>query len=502
MIRRIVPALLAMALLAAACGTPAATSPAIPAPVAAPQVMPSGAQPISDTPGSSSTEQTCNNGNADGQPFASRAAARARPHAGRARTWPRSSSHGQLVAGVDQNTLLWGYRDQTGQLKGFDIDMVDQVAQAIFGPSWPQHIRYVIVPNADRIPAVSSGQVDIVAETMTITCGRQYRQPGQKVDPTACCVDFSTEYYDAAQRILVPAGSPIRSVADLAGKRVCAASGSTSLVNLTNQAPAAKQVEVVNQTDCLVLLQQGQVDAISTDDTILEGLAAQDPNLKLLSAQLSHEPYGMAISQAHPDFTRFVNAVLANERADGEWKAIWTSELGKVLGPTAPSAPAGLLPGLRRSTVAPLAFVRRCPRRSGPDESGGAGWSPVRPRCRAPAGRVEGGTAARPQRGGVAGRSRPGLGHVGVVPGGVTGDRFDRGPTAVGWARPSGTRELVVGAHGSHGRPPGRVDGAGRALPAGSGRRLVHLGARTADRADVEGHSGRHGNRHLDGRHR
>ena len=247
--------------------------------------------------------------------------------------------HGQLVAGVDQNTLLWGYRDQTGQLKGFDIDMVDQVAQAIFGPSWPQHIRYVIVPNADRIPAVSSGQVDIVAETMTITCGRQYRQPGQKVDPTACCVDFSTEYYEAAQRILVPAGSPIRSVADLAGKRVCAASGSTSLVNLTNRAPAAKQVEVVNQTDCLVLLQQGQVDAISTDDTILEGLAAQDPNLKLLSAQLSHEPYGMAISQAHPDFTRFVNAVLANERADGEWKAIWTSELGKVLGPTAPPPP-------------------------------------------------------------------------------------------------------------------------------------------------------------------
>jgi polar amino acid transport system substrate-binding protein len=218
--------------------------------------------------------------------------------------------------------------------------MVDQVAQAIFGPSWAQHILYVIVPNGKRISAVSSGQVDIVAETMTITCGRQYRPPGQKVDPNACCVDFSTEYYNAAQRILVPIGSPIRSVADLAGKRVCAASGSTSLVNLTKQAPAAKQVELVNQTDCLVLLQQGQVDAISTDDTILEGLAAQDPNLKLLGARLSDEPYGMAISQAHPDFTRFVNAVLAKERTDGEWKAIWTGELGKVLGPSAPPPPA------------------------------------------------------------------------------------------------------------------------------------------------------------------
>ncbi len=125
---------------------------------------------------------------------------------------------GYLRAGVDQNTYLWAYRDPaTGNLAGFDIDMVDQVAQAIFGPAYQSHIRYVIVPNADRVSAVASGQVDLVAETMTITCPRQQT------------VDFSTEYYDASQRVLVPDGSPITSLAGLAGKRVCAAAGSTSL---------------------------------------------------------------------------------------------------------------------------------------------------------------------------------------------------------------------------------------------------------------------------------
>jgi polar amino acid transport system substrate-binding protein len=249
-------------------------------------------------------------------------------------------NRGYLTAGVDQNTLLWGYRTPDGQLAGFDIDMVDRIAQAIFGPQWQKHIQYKIVPNAERIPAVASGEVDIVAETMTITCARQEPAPGQTPDPTACCVDFSTEYYDAAQRILVPRGSSIQSVADLAGKRVCAAQGSTSLVNLTNEVPAARQIAVVNQTDCLVMLEQGQVDAISTDDTILEGLAAQDPNVVLVKgASLHDEPYGMAISQKHPDFTRFVNGVLAQERSDGNWTAIWTSILGPVLHSTAPAPP-------------------------------------------------------------------------------------------------------------------------------------------------------------------
>jgi polar amino acid transport system substrate-binding protein len=340
MTRRVLVILSALALLAVGCGATGVSSPAIPAAVTVPPVLPNGARAVSDTPDASAANRSCNGGD----PQASLAPRGPLPGPGHmpvGSTMAAILQRGHLNAGVDQNTLLWGYRNPEGQLAGFDIDMVDQVARALFGPSWPSRIRYVIVPNADRIPAVASGRVDVLAETMTITCSRQQAPANSKVDPSACCVDFSSEYYAAAQRILVPVGSPIHSVAELAGKRVCAAQGSTSLVNLSKWVPAARQIAVANQTDCLVMLQQGQADAISTDDTILQGLAAQDPNLELLkTAPLSDEPYGMAISKAHPDLTRFVNGVLAQERSDGEWAAIWTSILGPVLHTSAPRPPA------------------------------------------------------------------------------------------------------------------------------------------------------------------
>ena len=85
--------------------------------------------------------------------------------------------------------------------------------------------------------------------------------------------------------------------------------------------PVIQLWAVPNETDCLVMLQQGQVDAISTDNAILQGLAAQDPNTMIVGPAFTTEPYGMAISKAHPEFTSFVNGVLAQERADGTWAA-------------------------------------------------------------------------------------------------------------------------------------------------------------------------------------
>jgi polar amino acid transport system substrate-binding protein len=232
---------------------------------------------------------------------------------------------GYLRAGVDQNTYLWGYRDPvTGQLEGFDIDMVEQVALAIFGS--PGHVRFTIVPNADRVQAVQDDQVDIVVETMTINCSREQS------------VDFSSVYYDAGQQILVPSNSTITGPQDLGGKRVCATDGSTSLQNLVVPPVAPHPIlwSVPNEADCLVMLQQGQIDAISTDNTILEGLEAQDPNTRIVGPLFTAEPYGMAISKNHPEFTAFVNGVLANERSNGTWAFIY----GQVLGPTLGAAPS------------------------------------------------------------------------------------------------------------------------------------------------------------------
>jgi polar amino acid transport system substrate-binding protein len=229
---------------------------------------------------------------------------------------------GYLIAGVDQNTYDFGFRNPfNGQIEGFDIDMIKAVAKAI-GVS---KVEYKAIPDSERQSAVYSGAVDIVAHTMTILCKRLLQYP----DP----VDFSSVYFNAAQKVLVLRGSKATSLADLRGQKVCATSGADSLARIV----AAKAVPVPVQywTDCLVLLQQGDVAAISTDDAILAGLKAQDPWTTILPPPVSHEPYGLAISKKHPDFVRFVNAVLEQMRTDGQWAASYRHWIG----PSVPSPP-------------------------------------------------------------------------------------------------------------------------------------------------------------------
>jgi polar amino acid transport system substrate-binding protein len=316
-----VAVVVALAALASACGTSVQATTET---VTTPDVVPAGAHIVHPTPPSAS--QSCGDPTASLPPPATMPAPGAMPAGS---TMAAIQARGYLLAGVDQNTYLWGYRDPvTGGYSGFDIDMVRQVSQAIFGT--PDAVRYVVVPNADRVQAVQDGEVDLVAETMTINCQREQS------------VDFSSVYYVAGQRILVPDNSPITGPADLGGKRVCAADGSTSLNNLVGPG-VAKGVQVwavPNETDCLVMLQQGQVDAISTDDAILQGLAAQDPNTKIVGPTFTAEPYGMAIAKAHPDLVSFVNGVLAAERADGTWAQIYDANLGSVSTGPAPAPPA------------------------------------------------------------------------------------------------------------------------------------------------------------------
>jgi polar amino acid transport system substrate-binding protein len=222
-------------------------------------------------------------------------------------------ARGYLIAGVDQNTYHFGFLNPLdGQVEGFDIDMIKAVAEAIFGN--PDKVEYKAISDAQRIPDIRSGAVDIVAHTMTITCARLKQ------------VAFSSVYFDAAQRVLVLKNSPARSLADLKGQKVCATAGSDSLAVIA--AAGAIPVAVTYWTDCLVLLQQGDVAAISTDDSILAGLEAQDPWTMMVGPRLTNEPYGLAISLQHPDFVRFVNAVLQQLRTDGQWAASYARWIG------------------------------------------------------------------------------------------------------------------------------------------------------------------------------
>ena len=224
-------------------------------------------------------------------------------------------ARGYLIAGVDQSTYHFGYLNPlNGQIEGFDIDIVHAVAAAIFGN--PDKVQFKAITDAQRIPGIQSGAVDMVAHTMTIDCSRLK------------LVDFSTVYFDAGQRVLVEKGSPVRGIGDLGRQKVCATIGSTSIANIAAALSRPIPVAVPYWTDCLVLLQQGDVAAISTDDSILAGLAAQDPYTTMVGPRFTSEPHGLAISKQHPDFVRFANVVLAQMRSDGQWAASYAHWVG------------------------------------------------------------------------------------------------------------------------------------------------------------------------------
>jgi polar amino acid transport system substrate-binding protein len=213
---------------------------------------------------------------------------------------------GYLIAGVNSANLDFGYLNPaTGQIEGFEIDLVKQVVRAIFGNDDPSHYRLVALTVPQRLPFVQTGRVDIVVDAITITCQRKQE------------VDFSTVYYDAKQRVLVPSSSTATGIGAFAGKPVCA-SAQSAPIEVMDQLPLSERPRAVGRPqaiDCLVALQEGQVDAISTDDSILLGFKTQDPNTKIVGPSLGDVPYGMAISQTHPDFVRFVNGVLAQLRS-------------------------------------------------------------------------------------------------------------------------------------------------------------------------------------------
>ncbi|MEU4428022.1 glutamate ABC transporter substrate-binding protein [Actinoplanes sp. NPDC024001] len=230
--------------------------------------------------------------------------------------------NGRLVLGTSQDTLLFSSRNpRTGQVEGFDVDMGRQIAAALFGD--PKKLQIKVVPHAERTAWVRNGKVDLVINTMTANCERWQE------------VDFSTVYYVAGQRVLVAEGSGIDSLDELGGQKVCAAVGSTSLENIAKVPSKPIPVSKPGFGECLVAFQQNEVAAISTDDTILAGLKAQDPFAKIVGARLTKEPYAIAISKEHPEFTRFVNQVLERMRQDGTWARIHQKWLGTTTQPPA-----------------------------------------------------------------------------------------------------------------------------------------------------------------------
>src|SRR3954447_12546755 len=231
-------------------------------------------------------------------------------------TLGKIQAKGEITIGVKFDVPPFGIKNpQSGEVEGFDIEMGKAVA-AKLGVK-PKFIEAI---SDNRIPFLEDGTADLILSTMTINEERVQQ------------IEFSDPYFIARGRVLVPGDSTITGVQDLAGKNVCTALGSTYEANLKKQAPQAKLKLVDSYSECLELLQNGAVDAVSTDDVILTGMIIQDDTLKLVGDQLTQEPYGAGIKKGNTQMVDFVNGVFKGLKDDGTWAKLHQEWIGKYTG--------------------------------------------------------------------------------------------------------------------------------------------------------------------------
>ena len=223
----------------------------------------------------------------------------------------RIYAQGHLNVGADQNSLRLSYFNPLKpeeDVQGFDADVARAVARAIFGDDRPGRIRFRAISTAQRVSVMVEHKVDIVASAFSITCARRRR------------MHFSDVYHTARQRLLVPSNSSVSTLDDLKGRTVCTTATSTSGARLDGTGVRALRVRL--RSDCLAALQEGEADAMTSDDAILFGLKEQDPQTTIVGPTMNCEHWGLAMSLDEPELVRFVNAVLANMRREGRLRTL------------------------------------------------------------------------------------------------------------------------------------------------------------------------------------
>ncbi|WP_043620075.1 glutamate ABC transporter substrate-binding protein [Nonomuraea candida] len=241
-------------------------------------------------------------------------------------TMARIRERGILTVGIKFDQPMFGYKDPaTGRITGFDAEMARLLARDLTGSE--RNIRFVETVSRERENFIEQGVVDLVIATYSITPARGRR------------VSFTEPYYYAGQDLLVRIGDgTINEVADLDGKSVCTARGSTSVERLRATVPRAHLEIVDAYSICIPALIAGRVDALSTDDTILLGLLAQHRDtLRLVGKPFGREPYGMGVRKHDVAFRDYLNGLIARWLRDGEWDRAYMATIG-VTGVTSESA--------------------------------------------------------------------------------------------------------------------------------------------------------------------
>ena len=235
---------------------------------------------------------------------------------------------GELRVGTKIDQPGFGLANTAGEPEGFDVEMAKLIASKM-GLTEDQ-ITFTETVSANREPFLVEGRVDIVAATYTINDKRKE------------LIDFAGPYYEAGQDIMVAAGNPekIEGPEDLAGKTVCSVEGSTPAEKIRTEYPEAELVLYDAYSKCADDLRNGNVVAVTTDNVILTGFVAGDPEaFEIVGNPFTKEPYGIGVPKGQDDFRDFINDVLEEAFEDGTWEEAWDNTAGKITGQEAPEPP-------------------------------------------------------------------------------------------------------------------------------------------------------------------
>lgn len=239
-------------------------------------------------------------------------------------TMERLATAGRITIGTKFDQPLFGLKGPGAAPIGFDIEMAKLVAAGL-GIA-PENIIWKETVSANRELFIKGGDVDIVIATYTINDKRKQ------------VVAFAGPYYLAGQSILVKANNKtIKDEKDLVGQPVCSVTGSTPAAKLAEI--GAKPLLADTYSLCLEPLRSGAAVAVSTDNVILAGLAAQNEGeFKVVGKPFTQEPYGIGLKLGDTAFQGFVNGVLEKAYKNGAYKKAWASTAGSVLPYVAPPA--------------------------------------------------------------------------------------------------------------------------------------------------------------------
>lgn len=207
---------------------------------------------------------------------------------------------------------------QGSDFTGLDVDVATFIAKELGVEA--ANIEWVQAPSAQRETLIETGQVDMVVATYSITDARKEK------------ISFAGPYFIAGQDLLVrPDETSITGPDTLDGKKLCSVTGSTSAQKVKDTVPGVNLQEFATYSECVAALASGTIDALTTDDTILAGYAAQEQykgKLKVVGAPFSEERYGIGLKKGDTAQCQKITDAINKMVTDGEWQKIVDANLG------------------------------------------------------------------------------------------------------------------------------------------------------------------------------